>query len=191
MTPEEDKIFGAFSECLIAPLEVVPTYEYMKNLNVYLNSCSSAVDFTLGCGMLGYLVLTDQPVVFNTHCFTPFITPINLVIHPVMPNPDPTAAILSELVRAHKHRVRLFNEYHNVDRACKKVVSKLIPQKFYKSLPSRIIVFANVTSLKILTHLISEYAEIEEDIQEIDRKIKEPISGENLFEEFVEQIEWN
>ena len=43
-----------------------------------------------------------------------------------------------------------------------------------------------------MTHLISEYAELEEeDIQEIDRKIKEPISGETLFEEFVEQIEWN
>ena len=40
MTPEEDKIFGAFSECLLKPLEGVPTYEYMTNLNVYLNSCS-------------------------------------------------------------------------------------------------------------------------------------------------------
>ena len=27
MTTEEENIFGAFSECLIAPLEVVPTYE--------------------------------------------------------------------------------------------------------------------------------------------------------------------
>ena len=43
-----------------------------------------------------------------------------------------------------------------------------------------------------MTHLISEYAEPEEeDIQEIDLKIKEPISGETLFEDFVEQIEWN
>ena len=38
MTPKEDKIFGAFLECLLAPLEGVPTYEYMTNLNVYLNS---------------------------------------------------------------------------------------------------------------------------------------------------------
>ena len=43
-----------------------------------------------------------------------------------------------------------------------------------------------------MLHLISEYAELEEeDIQEIERKIKEPISGETLFEEFVKQIEWN
>ena len=57
---------------------------------------------------------------------------------------------------------------------------------------SRIIGFKKVTSLEILTHLISEYAELEEeDIQEIDQKIKEPIPSETLFEEFVEQIEWN
>ena len=189
MTPEEDKIFGAFSECLLAPLEGVSTYEYMTNLNVYLNSCLSALDCTLGCGMLVYLFLPAQPAVFNTHCFTKFITPRNPVIHLVMPDPAPTAAILSELVRTHKHEVRLFNEYHAVDRACKKVISKLIPEKFYKSLLSRIIVVAKVTSLEILTHLITEYAELEEeDIQEIDRKIKEPISGETLFEEFVENI---
>ena len=109
MTPEEDNIFGAFSECPLALLEGVPTYDYMTNLNVYLNSCSSAVDCTLGCGRLGYLVLTAQPDVFNTHCGTPFITPRNPGIHPVMPDPAPTAAILSELVRTHKHHVRLFN----------------------------------------------------------------------------------
>ena len=85
MTPEEDKIFGAFSECLPTPLEGGPKYEYMTNLNVYLNSCSSAVDCTLGYSTLGYLVLTAQPAVFNTHCVTKFITPRNPGIHPVMP----------------------------------------------------------------------------------------------------------
>ena len=176
MTPEEDKIFGAFSECPLAPLEGVPTYEYMTNLNVYLNSCSSAVDFTLVCGTLGYLVLTAQPAVFNTHCGTEFVTPRNPGIHPVMPDPAPTAAILSELVRTHKHEVRLFKEYHTVDCACKKVISKLIPEKFYKSLSSRIIGFAKVTSLEILTHLITEYAELgEEEVQDSNRKMKEPI----------------
>ena len=43
-----------------------------------------------------------------------------------------------------------------------------------------------------MTHLITGYAEREEeDIQEIDRKIKEPISGKTLFKEFNKQIEWN
>ena len=109
MTPKEDKIFGAFAECPLAPLEGVPTYEYMTNLNVYLKSFSSAVDCTLGCETLGYLVLTAQPAVFNTHCVTKFVTPKNSGIHPVMPDPDSTAAILSKLVRTHKREVRLFN----------------------------------------------------------------------------------
>ena len=77
-----------------------------------------------------------------------------------MPNPAPTDAFLSELIRPHKHEVRLFNEYHTVKRACKEVIYKLIPEKFYKYLSSHIIGFAKVTSLEILTHLISEYAEL-------------------------------
>ena len=107
-----------------------------------------------------------------------------------MPNPAPTAAIFTELVRTHKHEVCLFNKYHTVNCACKKVISKLIPEKFYKYLSSCIIGFAKVTSQEILTFLITEYAELEEeDVQDIDPKMKEPISGETLFEEFVEQIE--
>ena len=142
--------------------------------------------------MLGYLVLTAQPAVFNTHYGTEFITPRNLGIHPVMTNPAPTAAIFFELVRTHKHEVRLFNEYNAVDRACKKVISRLISEKFYKYLLICIIGFEKVTSLEILTHLITEYTELdEEDVQDIDRKMKETISGETLLEEFVKQIEWN
>ena len=39
-----------------------------------------------------------------------------------------------------------------------------------------------------MTHLIYEYAELEEeDIQEINRKIKEPISGKTLFKEFDQE----
>ena len=102
-----------------------------------------------------------------------------------MPDPAPIATIFSELVRRHKHQVRLFKEYHAVDRAWKKVISKLILEKFCKYLSIRIIGFAKVKSLKILTHLITKYSELEEeDVQDIDWKMKEPISGETLFKEF-------
>ena len=163
MTPEETRFSERFWNSLLAPLESVPIYEYMTNLNVYHNSCSSAMDCTLGCGTLWYLVLTAHSAVFNTHCFMPFITSIDPGIHPVMPDPAPTAAILYKLVRTHKHQVRLFNEYHAVDLACKNVISKLILEKLYKSLLICIIWFAKVTSLEILTHLIFEYAELKEE----------------------------
>ena len=132
----------------------------MTNLNVYLNLCFSAVNCTLGCGTLVYLVLTAHPAVFNTHCGTDFVTPRNCGIHPVMPDPDPTAAIFSKLVRTHKHKIHLFNEYYAVNCACKKFISKLIPEKFYKLLSRCIIGFAKVKSLEILTHLITENTEL-------------------------------
>ena len=109
MTPEEDNIFGAFTECLLSPLEGVPTYKYMTNWNVYLNLCFSAVNCTLGCGTLGYLVLTAHPYVFSTHYGTTFLPLTNPGIHTVMPERALTAAILSELVRTHKHKVCIFN----------------------------------------------------------------------------------
>ena len=141
----------------------------MPNLNVYLDLCSSEVDYTLGCGTLEYLVLTAHPAVFNTQCDTVFCVPTNMGIHPVMTKPTITAEILSKLVRNHKHKVWLFNKYHAVDRSYKKDIRKLTPKKYYKSLPSRIIGFTKFTSLEILTHLITEYSELEdEDVQDID-----------------------
>ena len=52
--------------------------------------------------------------------------------------------------------------------------------------------FATVASLEVLTHLIAEYAELEEEhLQDIDQKMKEPMLGETLFEEPIKKIEWN
>ena len=68
----------------------------------------------------------------------------------------------------------------------------MILEKDYKSLSSRIIGFAKVTCLQILTQPIIKYTELEDDdIQEIDQRTKEPISGETIIEDFIELIEWN
>ena len=98
----------------------------------------------------------EQPAVFNTHCGTTFVTSRNLGIHLIMPDPYPTAAIFFKFFRTHKHKVHSFIEYHTVDRVYKKVISKFIPEKIYRSLSSRIIGFAKVKSLENLTHLIPE-----------------------------------
>ena len=124
----------------------------MTELNIYLNSCSLSVPCAL------YLVLTAQPSIFTTHCGTPFIKPVNPGIHPTLPTPAPSAVVLAELAREHKNKNKEFREYNAMDRACKQVISKLIPEKFYKSLASRLIGFSKITCLEILTHLITEYA---------------------------------
>ena len=79
-------------------------------------------------------------------------------IHPVMPDPAPTAAIFPKIVRTHKHEDGLFNEYHVVDRVCKIFISQIIPEKHYKFLSSQVIGFEKVKKIQILTHLITKYA---------------------------------
>ena len=166
MMPEQDKNFGASTKFLLGSLDGVPTYQYMKYLNLNLNFFLSEVDCTLVCGTLGY------------HYGMAFLPPTDLGIHSDMPDPAPTAAILSTLARNHNHKVRLYNKYHAVDWVCMNIISQLIPEKYYKSLSSRIIGFAKSTCFQILTHLITEYTELEDDdIQEIDQRMKEMISG--------------
>ena len=68
----------------------------------------------------------------------------------------------------------------------------MILEELYKSVSIHIIGFEKVTSLRILTHLFTEYAELEQgDVQDINRKTKEPISGGTIFEKFIDNIEWN
>jgi len=115
MASDEDKIYGAFTECPFASLQCVPTYNYMPELNVYLKSCSLSVPCVLGCGTLGYLVFTAQPSIFTTHCATAFVRPVNPGIYPSIPTPAPSTAALSIIVREHKNEVRVFTECNAVD----------------------------------------------------------------------------
>ena len=72
------------------------------------------------------------------------------------------AMILSELVVTHRTK---FFFILNITRSivCKKVIRKLIPDKYYTSLSSHIIFFERVSSLQISTHLVTKYAELEDD----------------------------
>ena len=117
MSSEEDKIYCSFAEFPLAPLQGAPTYDYMIELNVYLNSCSSSIDYSLGCGSLRYLVLTAQPSIFTIHCGTAFIHPTNPGIHSFVPIPAATAAALTIIVRYYKHNVLVWKEYNAVDKS--------------------------------------------------------------------------
>ena len=163
----------------------------MMNLDIYLNSCLSAFDCTLGWGTLGYLVLMAHPAIFNTHCVTEFATPRNTGIHPVMPDQDPMAAILSELIITHKHKVCLFHEYHAVDRACKKVISKLISENLQVPFESYhwLRKVHKSRSSDSPRHRVLWTLRIRCTRHRLEKKGS--ISGKTQFEEFIEQIEWN
>ena len=56
MKMTSDTIYSSFSECPIAPLEGLPTIDYLSTMGAYLNSESSNIQSNLGNGILGHMV---------------------------------------------------------------------------------------------------------------------------------------
>ena len=164
-------------------------HTYMPEVNGFLNACAASVHCNLGNGTVEYLVLTTQPSSFRITSSTSFVKPVNPSVL-VLKDPAPTAAVIGSLTRQHKEDTRVFNEYHNVDRVCKKVLCTLIPEAYFRSFKNKYTGYANVQCLEILTHLWSSYGVLQDyEVQENYVKMKKAISAETLFEDFVDQIE--
>ena len=83
----------------------------------------------------------------------------------------------------------MFNEYHSVDKACKKFLFTLIPEVYFRSFKNKYSGYASVKFIDILSHLWTTYGVLQDcEVQENDVRMKQPISAKTLFEEFVEQI---
>ena len=117
-----------------------------------------------------------------------FVKPVNPGVL-VLEDPAPTAAAIGSLTRQHTEDTRVFNEYHSVDRACKKVLCTLIPEAYFRSFKNKYTRYANIQCLEILSHLWSTYGVLKDyEVQKNDVKMKKAISVETLFEDFVDQI---
>ena len=183
-----EKILSTFPECPIAPIEGVPTHTYMTEVNVFLNACTASVHCNLGNGTVGYLVLTAQPASFQIVSLTSFVKPVNPGVL-VLGDSGPSAAVIGSLTRQHTEDTRVFNKYHSVDGACKKVLCTLIPEAYFRSFKNKYTSYANVQCLEILSHLWSTYRVLQDyEMQENDVKMKKFISAETLFEDFVEKL---
>ena len=105
-----------FPEFPIAPLEGVPTHTYMTEVNGFLNKCAASVHCNLGNGTVGYLVLIAQPASFTIASPTYFVKPVNPGVL-VLADPAPSASVIGTLTSQHTDNMRVFNEYHSVDKA--------------------------------------------------------------------------
>ena len=146
MTTSTEKILSTFLECLITPLEGVPTHTYMTEVNGFLNACAASVHCNLGNVTVGYLVLTAQPESFLTASPTSFVKPVNPGVL-VLGDPALSAAVIGSLTYQHTENMPVFNEYHSVDRACKKVLCTLIPEAYFRSFKNKYTGYVNVQCL--------------------------------------------
>ena len=117
-------------------------------------------------------MLTSQPASFLIASPTPFVKPVNPGVL-VLGDPAPSAAVFRTLTRQHIEDMRVFNKYHSVDRACKKVLFTLIPEVYFRSFKNKYTGYANVKCLKILFHLWITYGVLQDhEEQENDVRMK-------------------
>ena len=65
----------------------------------------------------------------------------------------------------------------------------LVPEAYFLSFNNKYTGYANVKCLDILTQLWTTYGVLQDfEVQEDDFRMKQPITAETLFEDFVEQI---
>ena len=173
-----DTIYNSFSEYPITPLKGLPTIDYLRTMVVYLNEETSNIQSKLGNGNLGHMVITAVPAVFSLQCSEGYVLLENLGPIAVIPQ-STTGPKISVLKTNHAKLLRIWRLHNAVEKSCKKMISVLIPECFYRTLKNRYTQFENVTTLTILTHLLTEYGQLSDQaVQDNDVLMKTDISGE-------------
>ena len=100
-------------------------------------------------------------------------------------------AVIAPLTREHTENIRTWKTYIDTYKACKQKLLGLVPEVYYHTLKKNYTAYAGITYLTLITHLHSEYGRLtSQDIDDIDKRMKIPITGETEFETFVQQIEY-
>ena len=189
MTTSTETILSTFLECLIAPLEGVPTHTYMTEVNGSLNACAESVHCNLGNGTVGYLVLTAQPASFLIVSPISFVKPVNPGVL-VLVDPAPSAVVIGLLAHHHTEDMQVFNKYHSDDRVCQKFLCTLIPEAYFWSFNKKYTGYANVQCIKILSHLWSTYGVLKYcEVQENDARMKNPSRPKHYLKSLLKKIE--
>ena len=89
----------------------------MTEVNGFLNACAASVHYNLGNGTVGCLVLTAKSASVTIASPISFVKPVNPGVL-VLVDPAPSAAVIGTLTRQHTENMRVFNEYHSVNKAC-------------------------------------------------------------------------
>ena len=165
-------IYNSFSEGSIVPLDGLPTINYLSTMGAYLNSETSNIQSDLVNGNLKHLVIRAVPVVFALQCPEGFILPENPGPIAVIPQ-SVTGPQLSVLKTNHDKLLCIWRLHNAVEKACKKVISVLLPECFYHTLKNRYTQFTNITTLTILTHLLTEHDQLSDQaVQDNDSSWK-------------------
>jgi hypothetical protein len=167
-----DRIVEGFPHPIIQPINGIPNYEAIAELNLQLNANAASVQSNVGNGQLGLLALTASPAVYHTLSDIEFIPPANPGTTPNIPA-GTTAAMTTTIIRQHITYLELFQEYLATDNTLKQQIIMCINSIYLCTLSLHITGFANVTTRQLLTHVYATYGRLSpSDLPANDQQMK-------------------
>jgi hypothetical protein len=154
-----DELIAGFPHSSLPKVTGDPTFEDLKVMWWLLNTNAMSVTYYEGEGRHGHLGI----IMTNEEYFA-----IAVDVFPVPNNTGPSAAVvagmtesvIAEMTRLHKEATQVYRTYHNVDQAIKKLIIELFDDAYLNALSDKTVIYANCTSLQLLTHLLTYYGMI-------------------------------
>lgn len=161
MAAPSTRVTANFPFPLLTPFATdrpAPTHLSLLLLQKELNTNAMSVHSARGSGRHGHLALTATPArhAVITNGAPPFVPPPAPPADPVIPLAA-TAAQISEAVRQPHDQMRVFQQYHDTDKALVRSIIAAAPTTYIDALADRELGFANVTALQLKTHLRNTY----------------------------------
>jgi hypothetical protein len=173
---------------VIASHDVPPTYATIRIAQKELNSNAASVHSHGGGGRHGLLTLTVSPAEYIALTGVPFLPPPVPPPQPIIPA-NARATQINEAIRQHSEDQRIFQQYHDTDKALVKLILEALPRTYVEALEDDSIGFANVTCRDLLTHLYSEYGTISlSDRDNNQRRMNAPWNPPTPISELFKQI---
>ena len=136
-----------------------PTYDTLKQLHNQLKANATTVPSNLGGGQHGHLGLVLTPTKYALISQTPFVKPAHPGVY--VPDPNNTQHMQLTLEKAHKERLRVFDEVLGVERALRQQLTSALEEPYLLSIRNRITNTINMSVHEILhMHLYAKYGKI-------------------------------
>jgi hypothetical protein len=159
MASTPDELIAGFPHSSLPKVTGEPTFEDLNVIQWLLNTNAMSIASYEGGGRHGHLDI----IMTHKEYFA-----VAVDVFPVPNNPGQSAAVvagmmaavIAETTRLHKEATQVYRTYHNVDQAIKKLIIESFDDAYLNALSDEIVGYANCTSLKLLTHLLTYYAMI-------------------------------
>ena len=185
-----DNVLSTFPYPSISPINGVPSFETINAMVTDLKANAATIQTENGGGQFGYLALVVSATVYATLSNQPFIVPANPgPTAAQLPN-HPTAAQITDNIRAHAEELRLFRQYNTVSQALKRQIIEAVDDMYIRALRNRHTGYASVTPLQLVTHLYRTYGQITPmDLDANVTRFKRPFDPAQPFKTLIQQIE--